>query len=292
MTSTAARLRARPEAAALLVVVGLFCQEGGASVAVLLFPLVGAVGMVALRLAFAAIILMLVCRPRLRGRTRGDWMTVVGFGLVLATMNVCFYEALSRLPLGETVTIELLGPLVLSVAISGRRSAWLWAALAACGVVLLGLGSFKGFDALGVVFAVAAAAAWAGYILLSARTGRHFKQLDGLAIAMTVAAIVTLPFGIVGAGPTFFSPSVLALGLAVAVLSSGIPYAFELIALRRLPSATFAIILSLAPAIAALAGFVVLGQRLGPLQAVAIALVVLASAGAVRMSARPAISVS
>lgn len=279
---SAAPASGAPLGATALVVAGLVCQEVGASVAISLFPQVGAVGMVSLRLAFSAIILMLVFRPSLRGRSRSDWVTVIGFGLVLASMNVLFYLALTRLHLGTTVTIEVLGPLILSVVMSRRASAWLWAVLALAGVALLGRGGFDSLDPLGVALALAAGGAWAGYILLSARTGRGFARLDGLAIAMSVAAVVTLPFGVLTTGATLALPHILLLGLAVALLSSTIPYALELIALRRLPASTFSILMSLAPALAAIAGLVILHQQLEWPDALAIALVVVASMGAVR----------
>lgn len=277
-----------PLGAATLVVVGLVCQEVGAAVAVTLFPQVGAVGMVLLRLAFSAVILLLVFRPSFRGRTRQDWLTVIGFGLVLALMNACFYIALSRLHLGTAVTIEVLGPLILSVVISRRASAWLWAVLAFGGVGLLGRGGFDSLDPIGVLFAMGAGAAWVAYILLSARTGRGFARLDGLAIAMAVGSLAMLPFGVATTGATLLNPTVLLLGLAVAVLSSAIPYGLELIALRRLPAATFSILLSLAPALAAIAGLVILHQHLEILDAVAIVLVVAASMGAVHAAGRKA----
>ncbi|MGV8882551.1 MAG: EamA family transporter [Rhodoglobus sp.] len=265
-----------------LVVTGLICQEVGAAVAVTLFPEVGSVGMVTLRLVFSAIVLLLIFRPSFRGRSAADWRTVAGFGLVLAVMNVLFYLALARLHLGVTVTIEVIGPLILSVVISRRASAWLWAALALVGVVLLGRGGFDSLDPIGVLFALGAGAAWVGYILLSERTGRGFARLDGLAIAIAIGSVAVLPFGIATTGATLVLPHILLLGFAVAILSSAIPYGLELIALRRLPAATFSILLSLAPALAALAGLIILGQQLEILDAVAIALVVVASMGAVR----------
>lgn len=264
-----------------LVAVGLICQEVGASFAVLLFPSVGAVGMATLRLVFSATMLLAVSRPTLRGYTRSDWLTVLAFGAMFAAMNVVFYEALARIPLGATVTIEVLGPLILSVVLSRRASSWAWAVLAFVGVFLLGRGSFGELDPLGVVLAFAAAATWAGYILLSARTGQRFPRLDGLAIAMAVAAVITLPFGLVTAGPALLQPRILLLGAAVALLSSAIPYALELIALRRLPSATFSVLMSLSPAIATAAGLVILGQQLTWVAILAIALVISASIGAV-----------
>lgn len=287
MTASAARTPGGgPVLATGFVIVGLICQEVGAAFAITLFPQVGGVGMTALRLAFSAVILMVAFRPRLRGRSRADWGTVVGFGLVLAAMNVLFYLALERLYLGTAVTIEVLGPLVLSVVISRRASAWLWALLAFAGVLLLGRGGFTDLDPLGVLFALGAGAMWVGYILLSERTGQRFSKLDGLAIAMTVGAIAVVPLGAFSAGTALVQPTILLLGLAVAVLSSTIPYGLELLALRRMPAATFSILLSLAPALAALAGLLILGQQLGALDAVAIGLVVAASMGAVRAAAQ------
>lgn len=280
--------RAGSTSALLLVVVGLACQEVGASIAVLLFPEVGPLGMVMLRLVFSAVLLLLIARPALRGHTRAGWTAVIGFGLVLASMNGLFYLALERLPLGVTVTIEVLGPLVLSIVASRRRSAWLWAGLALVGVIALGGGGWDRLDPLGVLFALGAAASWAFYILASARVGREFPKLDGLALAMTVGALIALPFGILDAGTALLRIDLLALGAAVAVLSSTIPYALELIALRRLPAAAFAILMSLAPATASIAGFVILGQELSWLELVGIALVIAASIGAVRASTRAA----
>lgn len=277
----------RPGAAAL-VIAGLACQEVGASVAVLLFPVTGPLGMVTLRLVFSAVLLLLLARPTLRGRSAESWRAVVAFGLVLAMMNGFFYLALERLPLGVTVTIEVLGPLVLSVLVARRLAAWLWAGLALVGVVLLAGGGWADLDPLGVLFALAAAACWAGYILASARVGREFSHLDGLAIAMAIGAIVALPLGIGDAGAALLSPVTLGLGAAVAVLSSAIPYALELTALRRLAASGFAVLMSLAPATATLAGWILLGQQLTLPELAGIALVIVASIGAVRASERAA----
>lgn len=263
------------------MVLGLICQEAGAGLAVLLFPQVGAIGMVTLRLFFSAAILVAVFRPSLRGRTRADWLTVIAFGLVLAVMNSLFYLSLTRLDLGAAVTIEFLGPLVLSVVTSRRAAAWAWAVLAFAGVGLLGRGGFGDLDPIGVALALGAGALWAAYILLSARAGARFARLEGLALAMVIGAAVMVPFGIGTAGLDLVHPLVLVLGLAVAVLSSTIPYGLELLTLRRLPAATFSILMSLGPALAALAGFVILHQHLDVLDAAAIGMVVGASMGAV-----------
>ena len=283
------RAGASPLPAVALVVAGLVCQEVGASIAVLLFPQAGPLGMVLLRLGFSAVILLAVTRPGVRGHSRRDWAAVAVFGVVLATMNGLFYLALERLPLGVTVTIEVLGPLTLSIIAAGRARAFVWAGLALAGVVALAGGGWDRLDGLGVAFALGAAAMWALYILSSARVGAAFAKLDGLAWAMVIGALVAVPFGVVDAGAALLRPDVLALGAAVALLSSTLPYAFELIALRRLAASAFAVLMSLAPAIAALAGFVLLGQHLSWLEVAGIALVIVASVGAIRGAGRAAV---
>jgi inner membrane transporter RhtA len=170
--------------------------------------------------------------------------------------------------------------------VSRKASAWLWAVLAFAGVAILGWGGWDHLDPVGVGFACGAGLLWVCYILLSARTGRHFERLDGLAIAMSIGAIAAIPLGIATAGPPLFHVDVLLIGVAVAVLSSAIPYGLELLALRRLPAATFSILMSLSPALAATAGLVILHQALTIPDAVAIVLVVVASMGAVRAAAQ------
>ncbi|UUU23001.1 EamA family transporter [Streptomyces sp. DSM 40750] len=266
----------------LVLAGGISVQFGGA-LAVTLMPRVGALGVVTLRLAVAALVMLVVCRPRLRGHSRTDWGTVILFGVTMAAMNGLFYQALARIPLGPAVTLEVLGPLALSVLASRRAVNMVWAGLALCGVFLLGGGGgFGGLDPLGVAFALSAGAMWALYIVFSARTGRRFPQADGLALAMAVAAVLFLPLGLVESGTRLLDPTTIALGAAVAVLSSVLPYTLELLALRRLPASTFAILMSLEPAIAATAGFLILDQTLSTTESLAIALVIGASMGAVR----------
>ncbi|WP_267717267.1 EamA family transporter [Streptomyces sp. CoH17] len=272
--------------AVALVVGGIFSQQFGSAVANLLFDRVGAPGVVTLRLTVSAMVLLALCRPALRGHRRGDWAVVVAFGVALGGMNLLFYQALARIPLGTAVTLEVLGPLVLSVVAARRASSWLWAALALAGVVLLGRGDAGGGDLAGAAFALGAGAMWAAYILLASRAGSRFPKADGLALAMAVGALLSLPAGTVGAGSALLNPVALALGAAVALLSSVLPYTLELMSLRRLPAGTFAVLMSLAPAVAALAGRLVLGQDLGTRETLAILLVVAASAGAVRASVR------
>ncbi|MFF7968381.1 DMT family transporter [Streptomyces sp. NPDC007903] len=269
----------------LVLAGGISVQFGGA-LAVTLMPRAGALGVVTLRLVAAAVVLLVVCRPRLRGHSRTDWGTVIVFGLTMAGMNGLFYQAVARIPLGLAVTLEVLGPLALSVFASRRAINAVWAGLALAGVFLLGGGGFSGLDPLGVGFALSAGVMWAAYIIFSARTGRRFPQADGLALAMGVAALVFLPLGIVDAGTRLLNPTTIVLGSAVALLSSVLPYTLELLALRRLPAPTFAILMSLEPAVAATAGFFVLHQTLSLTQAAAIALVIAASIGAVRTQTR------
>ncbi|MFE2888411.1 DMT family transporter [Streptomyces sp. NPDC059272] len=265
----------------LVLAGGISVQFGGA-LAVTLMPRVGALGVVTLRLLVAAVVLLVVCRPSVRGHSRADWGTVVVFGITMAAMNGLFYQSLARIPLGPAVTLEVLGPLALSVLTSRRALNAVWAGLALAGVFLLGGGGFSSLDPVGVAFALGAGAMWATYIIFSARTGRRFPQADGLALAMVVAALAFLPLGVVESGTKLLNPATVALGSAVAVLSSVLPYTLELLALRRLPSSTFAILMSLEPAVAATAGFLILHQALSVPESMAIALVIAASMGAVR----------
>lgn len=277
----------RPRAGGSLGPVGLVLAGGisvqfGGALAVSLMPRVGALGVVTLRLLVAAVVMLVVCRPRLRGHSRTDWGTVLAFGATMAAMNGLFYQAVARIPLGPAVTLEVLGPLALSVLASRRAVNLIWAGLALGGVFLLSGGGFGDLDPVGVGFALAAGAMWATYIVFSARTGRRFPQADGLALAMAVAAALFLPLGVVDAGARLLDPVTITLGAAVAVLSSVLPYTLELLALRRLPASTFAVLMSLEPGIAATAGFLVLGQALSATEALAITLVIVASMGAVR----------
>ncbi|MER6413154.1 EamA family transporter [Streptomyces humidus] len=271
----------------LVLAGGISVQFGGA-LAVTLMPRAGALGVVALRLLVAAVVLLVFCRPRLRGHSRADWGTVVVFGGTLAAMNGLFYQALDRIPLGAAVTLEVLGPLTLSVVVSRRALNLVWAGLALVGVFLLSGGGGHGggfggdLDLAGVAFALGAGVMWAAYIVFSARTGRRFPKADGLALAMAVGALLFLPLGLVESGAKLADPVTLGLGAAVALLSSVLPYTLELLALRRLPASTFAVLMSLEPAVAATAGFLILDQALTAIQAAAIALVVAASMGAVR----------
>ncbi len=276
----------------VLVLLGVVSVQFGGALAATLVPVIGAAGSVTLRLLISTVILLLVARPRLRGHDRRAWVTVVLFGLALGAMNWSFYASLGRLPIGVAVTIEFVGPLLLTVALS-RRWADVVAVLgAAAGVVLISGAlsvPFGQLDLVGIGLAAVAGACWAAYIVLSKRTGAAFSQLDGLAIALVVASAVVTPFGLLSAPD--WTGEILLKGLGIAVLSSVLPYSLELLALRRMSPRVFGILLSLEPALAALAGFLVLHQRLSGGQLLGIALVVAASAvvmGTSRSSTAPA----
>ena len=272
---------ARPAA---LVLGSIASVQVGAAVAKQLFPTLGSTGTVAVRLAAAALVIGAVARPRIRGLTRSHLTLIVSFGLLLAGMNLCFYAALERIPLGIAVTVEFAGPLAVAVLGSRRAMDLVWVALAGVGVVLITGGGTALFDGslnpAGVGLALLAAAGWAGYILLSQRVGAVLPSLQGLALALGVAALATAPLGVATAGTALLRPDLLAIGAAVGVLSSAVPWAFELIALRSLPAATFGVLMSLEPAVAALAGLALLHESLTPLQVVAIGITCVASAGA------------
>jgi inner membrane transporter RhtA len=265
-----------------LVLCGVTSIQFGAALAATMFDDLGASGTSALRLGFAALILVAVIRPRVRGRSARDLRLVALFGLTLGGMNLFFYEALDRIPLGVAVTIEFAGPLGVAVATSRRRLDLVWAGLAALGIVLLSDPFGAGIDTVGLVLILAAAACWAAYILIAQRATAVYDGSEGLALAMVVAALVPLIPGVAQAGAELLQPQWLALGACVALASSVIPYSLETEALRRLPANVFGVLMSLEPAVAALAGFLVLGQSLGARELVAMALVVIASVGSSR----------
>ena len=277
-TRRAASRSGGPAAGTGLAVASVASVQFGAALASTLFPVVGPIGTVSLRLTFAALVLAMTNRLwRVRWRL-AELRWVVLFGGVLAAMNTSLYLALDRLPLATTITLEFLGPLGVAIATaSSRRERW-WVVPAAAGVALLG-GTLRLDDLLGVAFALSAAVCWAGYILLSRRLGQSAGGQAGLALATAIGAVVMLPIGILMAGSLLWHPSTLALGAAVGVLSSALPYSMDMMALRRLPTAVFGVLTSLNPAAGALAGWLVLSQRL-PWEGLAgIALVIVAGAG-------------
>jgi inner membrane transporter RhtA len=274
-----------------LVLTGVTSIQFGAALAATMFDDLGPAGSSLLRLAFAAVVLTVLWRPRIRGRGAAALRLAGLFGLALGTMNIMFYEALDRIPLGVAVTIEFAGPLGVALATSRRRLDLAGAGVAGAGLVLLagvgGTGS-GGIDTIGLLFALGAAAAWAAYILIAQRASHVYDGSEGLALAMIVGALVPLVPGIIQGGGKLLSPGLMAIGAGVALLSSVIPYTLETEALRRLPANVFGVLMSTEPAVAALAGFLVLGQSLGALDLVAITLVVAATVGASRTAPPPA----
>jgi inner membrane transporter RhtA len=279
---------------AVLMVLGSCCSlQVGAALAARLFPATGSAGATLLRLGLAAVVLLIVARPAVRAWRNDQWRAVLLLGGALAGMNGFFYAAIARIPLGIAVTIEFLGPLTLAAILSRRGRDFLWVALAAAGVLALGWtgSAASALDPLGVVYVLIAAVFWALYILASARTGSAVAGQGGLAVAMTVGALLLVPSGLSGAAVALTSPRLLLLAAGTALLASVLPYTLELAALRRLPRRVFGILLSLEPAVAALAGWLLLSQRMAPQTAAAITVVVLASVGSTLSAARPPVPV-
>lgn len=273
-----------------LVLAGILSVQFGAGIAKSLFDEVAPTTIVWLRLATSALVLLLVARPLLRGRSRSDWLVVLGFGVALGTMNWAIYQAFARIPLGVAVTLEFVGPLTLAVLGSRRPRDLLWVLLAGVGVSVLGLSGGGSVNLAGVLFALLAGACWAAYILLSAQTGRRWPGFDGLALASLVATVLLTPFAVGVAGSDLLDSRVLVIGALVGLLSSVIPYSCELVALRSLRPSVFSILMSLEPAAAALAGIVVLEEFLTGSQWVAMACIVVASVGATRSTRTVAVA--
>ena len=283
--SLASRLSARSRGVppTALVMLSIFSVQLGAAVAKTLFDSLGPGGTVFLRIAFAALVLLLLVRPKLGGHDRAGYLIAGLFGLALAGMNFSIYLAIDRIPLGVAVTLEFVGPLGVAVAGSRRVLDLLWVVLATSGILLLApLGLFGGMDLdpVGVAFALFAGCLWASYILLSARTGSDFPGGTGLVIALCVGTFVLFPFGITGAVHALLDPRLLLAAFGVAMLSSAIPFSLELEALRKIPARVFGVLMSLEPAVAALAGLIVLGERLEMRAVAAVLLVTVAAAGA------------
>lgn len=275
--------------AALLAAIVTLCV--GTSFAKTLFPLVGAQGVSAYRVGFSALILLAIWRPWRHRLSVADLRTVAMYGAVMGTMNLCFYMSIRTIPLGLAIAIEFMGPLVLAVAHSRRLIHFVWIALAVLGLGLLlpiNPGA-RPLDPVGVAYACAAAVMWALYIILGKRTA-HLHAGRSVALGMTTAALIVAPIGLVSAGATLFDPKIAALGLVVAVLSSAIPYSLEMIALRGIPKRSFGVLLSLEPAVGALAGLAILHERLVLTQWLAIAAIVAASVGTILTTPAEAVS--
>ena len=277
--------------APILVISAIASVQVGAALARNLFGQMSTSGVLFLRLAIAAVVMLAVVRPRVRSWSRSTVLAVLLMGVAVAALNQVFYLAIAHIPLGIAVTVEFLGPLLLSVVQTRRPTDLIWAALALAGVAILGLGSRTGSDAIsavGIALALLSGVLWAMYILASARLGAALPGMDGLAVALTVAALIIMPIGGRDALVALHEPSLLMTAALVALLSSVICYSFEMTALRRLPTRVFGILMSIEPAAAAIAGLVILGQALAPSQLLALVLVTLASAGVTLTATRRA----
>ncbi len=251
----------------------------GAALATQLFPAAGTWGTAAMRLAFAAALLLLIVRPRVRRWTRAQWAAVAAFGASLGLMNGFFYAAIGTIPLGTAVTIEFLGPLLLAAVLSRSLADAACVALALTGMVLLGLDSITGepLDPAGVACALTAGAFWICYILASKRVGRLVPGQGGLAVALVFGAVVLLPLGGTGAATIAADPHLLLLAVGTGLLASLIPYSLELIALRTLAPNVFSVLIALEPVFAAFFGWLLLAQGVTALKLTAVVLVVTAS---------------
>lgn len=265
--------------APLLVLASITSAQFGSAVAATLFDDLGAAGVTLLRLSIGALVLAVATRPNLRTWSGPAWRAAALLGLVMAGMNLIFYLSLRTVPLGTAVTVEFLGPLLLALVQTRRVIDLLWALLAGAGVVLLGTGAGGAAPLGGLALAFLAGLLWAGYIVLSAKLGGLVPGTGGLVVSLAVGAVLVLPFGAPGASAILDRPELLIGGTAVALLSSALPFGLEINALRRIPTRVFGILMSLEPAAAAVAGLLVLGQRLGLVEIVALLLVTLASAG-------------
>ena len=283
-------LAVRPQSvivSVVLITLGMVCTQTGASFAKQLFPMVGAAGATTLRLVLAALVLLVVFQPwrqKLDGR---QWRAVLLYGAVMGAMNLFFYAAITTIPLGVAVALEFTGPLAVALAGSRKPLDFAWVALAVLGLAaLLPLGQGEGeIGLIGVLLALAAGACWAGYIIFGQRAGTgggpHIT-----ALGVSIAAVIALPFGVATAGTTLLDPALLPLGLAVALLSSAIPYALDMVALPHIPSRLFGILMSGQPALGALSGLIILGETLGIGQVAGIAAIIIASLGATVTIAR------
>jgi inner membrane transporter RhtA len=271
----------------LLVVLSVACSQAGAAVARTLFGALGPPGVLLMRMGVAALVFAIAARPRVRTWSPAAWRAAALLGAFAAGLTLLSYVAFSVAPQGIVVTLSFVGPLVLALVQTRRAADLVWALLAAAGVVLLGLRAGVDAPLSGMLLALLAGACGAGYILFSARLGSAVPGLSGLTVSFTVAALLVLPFGAAGAATAFRHPRLLAAAVLVALLAAIFPYALELVALRHLPTRVFGVLMSLQPAGAAIAGFLILHQRLGPIPILALLLVTTAGVGITRRRADP-----
>jgi inner membrane transporter RhtA len=263
-----------------VLLVSMVSYQCGAALAKALFPVVGAQGATAYRLGLGALILLLWRRPWRSVQRGRDWRALWGYGLAMGAMNLVFYLSLRTIPLGIAVALEFTGPLALALLGSRRWLDFAWIALVVAGLALLLplRGQMHALDPVGVMYALAAGVGWALYIVWGRKAGAAYGA-DAVTLGTTIAALLAIPAGLVHAGGVLFSPALLPLALGVAVLSSALPYTLEMVALTRLPARTFSTLLSIEPAVAAVAGVLFLSERLSLLQWLAISAIIVAAAG-------------
>lgn len=261
------------------VLFAIISVQSGAAIAKSLFPAIGAAGTASLRIGISAIILFAVYRPNLFKITPKQWKVVIPYGLCLGAMNLIFYMAIERIPIGLAVTLEFIGPLLVAVFGSKRFIDYLWVLLAAAGIVLIAPWTNNGINVLGVLFALLAGAFWAFYIVLGGKVSKIMKDGDAVTTGMLFASLLIVPFGIMGNGLSNLTPTFLSLGVALALLSSAIPFTLEMKALGQLPARTFSILMSLEPAAASICALIFLQEYLALNEVVAVVFVVVASVG-------------
>jgi inner membrane transporter RhtA len=263
------------------ILLAVFSVQFGATIAKGLFPVIGAAASVAVRNGLSAIVLLAVFRPPLLRLTAPQWRAVVPYGVTIGVMNLLFYQAIARIPLGLGVTLEFIGPLGVAIVGSRRALDVVWVVLAVAGVALITpWQTGSAIDPVGVLLALMTGGCWAAYILLGGRVSQLLTGGTAVAIGMSVATLTVLPFALASGGLAHFTPSLFIPGAALALLSSAIPFTLEMNALRALPGRTFSILMSLEPAVAAMCGLVFLNERLTAAQSLAVGLVMAASVGA------------
>ncbi|WP_338648304.1 DMT family transporter [Flavobacterium sp. KS-LB2] len=269
------------------VLLAIISVQSGAAIAKGLFPAIGAAGTASLRIGISALLLWAVYRPNLKKITANQWKLVIPYGLSLGAMNLIFYLSIERIPIGLAVTLEFIGPLLVAVLGSKRIIDFFWVLLAAAGIVLIAPWYNDGIDILGVLFALLAGALWAAYIVLGGKISKIMKGGDAVTIGMLFASLLIVPFGILSNGLSNLTPPLLGLGIALALLSSAIPFTLEMKALGQLPARTFSILMSLEPAAASICAFIFLQEILTFNEILAVVFVIIASAGSTITSKNP-----
>ncbi|WP_055092008.1 EamA family transporter [Flavobacterium aquidurense] len=265
-----------PIYAVLLAIISVQC---GAAIAKSLFPAIGAAGTASIRIGVSALILLVAYRPNLKAITPQQWKIVAPYGLSLGAMNLIFYLAIERIPIGLAVTLEFIGPLLVAIIGSKRLIDYCWVLLAAVGIALIAPWTNDRVDILGVVFALLAGGFWAAYIVLGGKISQIMNGGQAVSTGMLFAAVLILPFGFYENGLANLTPKLFGMGIALALLSSAIPFTLEMKALGQLPPRTFSILMSLEPAAASICAFIFLQEKLIFTEILAVVCVVIASAG-------------